>query len=267
MQQMASAIKKNTFLDAQLEPVIEESFDKTSLENFVMETQKISQAQTSKKHQPLDNSVDLREFPNADFYYKLVAKVNGKYFSIFDSNTEYVIGAHMEQQVKPDRGGGYYVYGSVQEAVFADVPFNKGGHYIAPRTILKVIAWGDQIKYTHGKIAFNHLLPVQDIGLPIGYKNSKESIKLALRHQEERKLKSKEYQYNNGLVRKKAKVGYEADKFENYFGTNSKPESSQSLRPQSSKSNYQKREVDVRITNEIQNGLNKMIEDLENQYR
>jgi hypothetical protein len=41
--------------------------------------------------------MDLREFPNADFYYKLVAKVGGKYYSIFDGNTEYKIGRVLQQ--------------------------------------------------------------------------------------------------------------------------------------------------------------------------
>ena len=43
------------------------------------------------------SSVDLREFPNADFYFKLVAKVGGKYYSIFDGDTEYVIGQTLSQ--------------------------------------------------------------------------------------------------------------------------------------------------------------------------
>ena len=42
-------------------------------------------------HNPQE-SVDLRDFPNADFYYKLVAKVNGKYYSIYDGKTQYEIG-------------------------------------------------------------------------------------------------------------------------------------------------------------------------------
>ena len=47
-----------------------------------------------------NSSVDLRDFPNADFYYKLVAKVNGRLFSIYDGKTEYVIGQKLSQKVK-----------------------------------------------------------------------------------------------------------------------------------------------------------------------
>ena len=110
----------------------------------------------------MSNSVDLRDYPNADFYFKLVAKVNGQYFSIFDSKTEYKIGVHLHEPAKPNREGGYYVF-------------------IAPRTILKVIAWGDCVQYPKGKIAFSNVLPVEDLGLPIGYKNTKGPLKMALK--------------------------------------------------------------------------------------
>ena len=81
-------------------------------------------------------------FPNVDFYFKLVAKVGGKYFSIYDGDTEYVVGKKMAQQANPGHKGGYYCYATAREAVFADVPYKSGGHFIAPRTVLKCICWG-----------------------------------------------------------------------------------------------------------------------------
>lgn len=39
--------------------------------------------------------MDLRDYPNADFYYKLVAKVNSKFYSIYDGKTEYMIGKQL----------------------------------------------------------------------------------------------------------------------------------------------------------------------------
>jgi hypothetical protein len=48
----------------------------------------------------------------------------------------------------------------LKEAVFADIPYNKGGHFIAPRTVLKVIGWGDFVIYDKGKISFSNLMPV-----------------------------------------------------------------------------------------------------------
>lgn len=65
----------------------------------------------------------------------------------------------MSQEVKHNHQGGYYVYSTLKEAIFADVPYNKGGHYIAPRTILKLIAWGDFMLYDKGKMAFTHIIP------------------------------------------------------------------------------------------------------------
>ena len=40
----------------------------------------------------LQRSVDLSNFPNVDFYYKLVAKVGGEFYSIYDGETEYKMG-------------------------------------------------------------------------------------------------------------------------------------------------------------------------------
>ena len=62
-----------------------------SLEQFARESVNASAAAAA-RHPDTSESVDLRDFPNADFYFKLVAKVNGKYYSIFDGSTEYQIG-------------------------------------------------------------------------------------------------------------------------------------------------------------------------------
>lgn len=34
---------------------------------------------------PTGNNLDLQAFPNVDFYYKLVAKLGGKLYSIYDA--------------------------------------------------------------------------------------------------------------------------------------------------------------------------------------
>ena len=171
------------------------------------------------RHTPHQHSVDLLDFPNADFYYKLVAKVNGRFFSIYDGNTEYLLGKELFQPVKSNHQGGYYVYPTLKEAVFADVPFNLGGHYLAPRTVLKCIAWGDFVVYSRGKMAFSHLLPVEDLGLPVGYKSTKESVKESVRLVEEIRNKVKENDYSRRLVKKEVYSDpYEKSKFENYFG-------------------------------------------------
>mmetsp|Transcript_1213 Transcript_1213/g.2989 ORF Transcript_1213/g.2989 Transcript_1213/m.2989 type:complete len:102 (-) Transcript_1213:32-337(-) len=45
----------------------------------------------------------------------------------------------------------------------------SGGSFLAPRTILKVRAWGDKIEYPNGKLAFSNIHPVRDMGMPQGY--------------------------------------------------------------------------------------------------
>ena len=72
----------------------------------------------------------------------------------------------------------------MQEAIFADVPYKPGGNFIAPRTVIKCICFGDFVIYGNGKISFSNLMPVADLGLPRGYKANKEAIKRALLEQE-----------------------------------------------------------------------------------
>ena len=44
---------------------------------------------------PDGDNLDLTMFPNVDFYYKLVAKVGNRFYSIFDGKTQYEIGKPM----------------------------------------------------------------------------------------------------------------------------------------------------------------------------
>ena len=60
--------------------------------------------------------------PANEYYYKLVAKLNGRYYSIFDATVEYRINRELTQRAMPDHKGGYYVYATPKEAVFADIP-------------------------------------------------------------------------------------------------------------------------------------------------
>ena len=62
--------------------------------------------------------------------------------------------------------GGYYVYPTVKEAIFADIPYNKDGHFVAPRCVLKCICWGEFVCYGNGKMSFSNITPVADLGMP-----------------------------------------------------------------------------------------------------
>jgi len=54
--------------------------------------------------------IDLSKFPGADFFYKMVAKVDSGLYSIYDAGTEYKLGQIMHQPVKPNKEAGYFVY-------------------------------------------------------------------------------------------------------------------------------------------------------------
>lgn len=60
---------------------------------------------------------------------------------------------------------------------------HEGGLFIAPRTVLKVMAWGDHVEYPNGKLSYSFVCPVLDIGLPRGYLTTKSGIcRAAKRH-------------------------------------------------------------------------------------
>jgi hypothetical protein len=66
----------------------------------------------------------------------------------------------------------------------------SGGSFLAPRTILKVRAWGDQIEYPNQKLAFSHVLPVRDMGMPRGYLTTRYSLDSAARRPQSSRLQA-----------------------------------------------------------------------------
>lgn len=74
------------------------------------------------------------------FYYKQVAVTQGKFISVYDGKTEFEIGKTLYQEAEPNHRSGYYVYKTPYEALSADIAYKEGGLYLAPRTVLKVIA-------------------------------------------------------------------------------------------------------------------------------
>lgn len=70
-----------------LHSIQEEPSIDNSLENFAQES--LNASRRAAERPQTGSSIDLREFPNADFYFKLVAKVGGKFYSIYDGSTEY----------------------------------------------------------------------------------------------------------------------------------------------------------------------------------
>lgn len=95
-----------------------------------------------------------------EHYYKAVAIVEGKFYSIFDGVTEYTIGHEMRQVARQDHNGGYYVYRSIDEAQAVSVP-SASKLQSAPRAILRIRAEGQYCVYSNGKLAFSRITPVE----------------------------------------------------------------------------------------------------------
>jgi len=123
----------------------------------------------------------------------MVAKVGDKLYSIYDGKTEYTLGQTMTQPVAENHQGGFYVYPTMRQAFFADVPFNKGGLYTAPRTLIVCMCWGEFIEYGNGKIAFEKLCPIKEIGMQSGYlatKDARRNIESTMKEADLKKQKS-----------------------------------------------------------------------------
>ena len=97
-------------------------------------------------------------------YYKAVAVVDGKFYSIFDGKTEYTIGQELKQAARQDHNGGYYVYKSVADAQDVRVPSNSK-LADAPRAILRIKAEGQYCVYDMGKLAFSRITPVEVVNI------------------------------------------------------------------------------------------------------
>ena len=127
----------------------------------------------------------------------MVAKVGDRFFSIYDGKTEYILGVTLQEKVEPGHKGGYFVYPTIKQAFFADVPFVKGGLYTAPRTLIMCMCWGESIEYDNNKIAFEYICPIKEFGLPSGYLATKHAKRQIEPTMKEAELKQK---HNINLV-------------------------------------------------------------------
>jgi len=93
--------------------------------------------------------LDKEERNRHDIAYKAVRVVDGKYYSLYDSVTEYYVGDTMKQQAKPNHGGGYYSYADVQDAIDLGDDYMKSGrdNKAEEVAVLKVEIWGHREHY------------------------------------------------------------------------------------------------------------------------
>jgi len=143
---------------------------------------------------------------HARFFYKLVARVGpNRYVSIYDGQTEYVLGRTVRCDIKPlrqaDAGtqsgastarsaggrsytsqlsswsgwagdetrGGLFVCRTPEDALAARLP-EESALAVAPRALLKCLCWGDSREYGSSTLAYSFLRPVQVYPLSLGYR-------------------------------------------------------------------------------------------------
>lgn len=105
-------------------------------------------------------------------YYKQVACIDSRFFSIIDPKVEYVLGGTLHQKVEKNHKGGFFVYPSPELAVNAQVALKLGSNWIFPRSVLKVQCWGDFIQYPKFKLCFEFIKPIENLGFPRQYLTS-----------------------------------------------------------------------------------------------
>lgn len=98
-----------------------------------------------------------------DHYYKAVALIDGRMWSIYNQDTEYVIGQTLAEQPRRDHGGGYYAYPTLEQACQADVPEDSANQW-EDRVVIRCRAEGSYCRYHGGKIAFSRLTPLEVVG-------------------------------------------------------------------------------------------------------
>jgi len=103
------------------------------------------------------------------FFYKQVAIVSGRFFALEDGRSEFTLGETRHEVGK----AGFSVYRNPEEALFASPPPRDGAVSIAPRTILKVMGWGDSTELPGNGLSFAYICPVLNVGLPRGYLGSR----------------------------------------------------------------------------------------------
>ena len=99
------------------------------------------------------------------FFYKLVAVLSGRFFLLSDGKTELTIGE--KATGKGDDTGLFTVYQTAEDAENSGSSIREKSGLIAaaPKTVLKVMAWGECVQLEDGRLAFSCICPLFNIGL------------------------------------------------------------------------------------------------------
>lgn len=95
--------------------------------------------------------------------YKIVQVRDGRFYSVFDASTEYILGQTLYQQATPGHRGGYFSYPDHEQIL---MKFHRGGLMPLPleeteMVVLKVEIHGRIIRYDGGKWCSSFITPCE----------------------------------------------------------------------------------------------------------
>lgn len=103
----------------------------------------------------------IKPTSNQHTTYKIVEVVDGRYYSVFDGKTEYIMGRRLAERAVSEHGGGYYSYPTVDGV---EARFNEGSLF--PRrcyddpmalALIECEISGTILEYDTGKFASTYL--------------------------------------------------------------------------------------------------------------
>mmetsp|Transcript_21889 Transcript_21889/g.66453 ORF Transcript_21889/g.66453 Transcript_21889/m.66453 type:complete len:196 (+) Transcript_21889:26-613(+) len=117
----------------------------------------------------LEDSSQLLEHAHrarSRWYYKAVAKVDGRYLSIFDGRTEFKLGVRIARRPALGHRGAFFVHDTLEAARAALNSFPKGSKLLkAQKALLRVS--GDvphtEARRVHGKVMLWALVPLEEV--------------------------------------------------------------------------------------------------------
>ena len=62
------------------------------------------------------------------YFYKQVAVVDNRFYSVYDVNVEYVLGQEIREKPNENHKGGFYVYSSIELAANAKILMKIGSN-------------------------------------------------------------------------------------------------------------------------------------------
>jgi len=102
------------------------------------------------------------------WYFKVVAKVDGRYLSIFDGQTEFKLGERIARMPALGHRGGFFAYDTIEDARDQLAMLPKGSKLIkADRTVLRVSGNVPhaEARRAHGKVMLWAMTPLEEVPL------------------------------------------------------------------------------------------------------